>query len=94
MINKKILILGKGFIGERLQNELNCQITSAFIKSYQDAGLKKVQIRADYCCDECKKLDKKVFTIQEIIEQKEAQSRKTPSVFKRVYSHEKSSKNS
>ena len=37
MINKQILILGKGFIGERLQKELNCQITSAFIKSYQDA---------------------------------------------------------
>jgi len=37
MINKKVLILGKGFIGERLQKELNCQITGAFIKSYQDA---------------------------------------------------------
>ena len=37
MINKKILILGKGFIGERLQKTLNCQITDAFIKSYQDA---------------------------------------------------------
>jgi len=37
MINKKILILGKGFIGERLQKTLNCQIAGAFIKSYQDA---------------------------------------------------------
>jgi len=37
MINKKILILGKGFIGERLQKALHCQITGAFIKSYQDA---------------------------------------------------------
>ncbi|MFH1191707.1 MAG: sugar nucleotide-binding protein [Candidatus Omnitrophota bacterium] len=37
MINKKILILGKGFIGERLQKELNCQITDVFIKSFQDA---------------------------------------------------------
>ena len=37
MINKKILILGKGFIGQRLQKELNCQITDAFIKSYQVA---------------------------------------------------------
>ena len=37
MINKNILILGKGFIGERLQKELNCRITDAFIKSYQDA---------------------------------------------------------
>ncbi|MFH0918064.1 MAG: sugar nucleotide-binding protein [Candidatus Omnitrophota bacterium] len=37
MINKKILILGKGFIGERLQKALSCRITDAFIKSYQDA---------------------------------------------------------
>ena len=38
MINKKILILGKGFIGERLQIELNCQITDAFIKSFRDVN--------------------------------------------------------
>jgi dTDP-4-dehydrorhamnose reductase len=37
MINKKILILGKGFIGERLQKELRCRIAGAFIRSYQDA---------------------------------------------------------
>ena len=37
MINKKILILGKGFIGERLQKALNCQSTEVFIRSYQDA---------------------------------------------------------
>ena len=37
MKNKKILILGKGFIGERLQKALSCQITDVFIKSYQDA---------------------------------------------------------
>lgn len=36
-MNRKILILGKGFIGERLQKTLNCRITDAFIKSYQDA---------------------------------------------------------
>ena len=36
MKNKKILILGKGFIGERLQKTLDCRITDAFIKSYQD----------------------------------------------------------
>jgi len=36
MINKQILILGKGFIGERLRKELNCQITDALIESYSD----------------------------------------------------------
>ena len=36
-MNKKILILGKGFIGERLQRSLNCQITSCLVKSYKDA---------------------------------------------------------
>jgi dTDP-4-dehydrorhamnose reductase len=36
-MNKKILILGKGFIGERLQKALNCQITDCLIKSYKDA---------------------------------------------------------
>ncbi|MDP2043630.1 MAG: sugar nucleotide-binding protein, partial [Candidatus Omnitrophota bacterium] len=37
-MNKKILILGKGFIGERLQKALNCRITNGFIKSYEDAA--------------------------------------------------------
>jgi dTDP-4-dehydrorhamnose reductase len=37
-MNKKILILGKGFIGERLQKALNCRITNSFIKSYEDTG--------------------------------------------------------
>lgn len=37
MINKKILILGKGFIGERLQKALNCPAIDVFIKSYEDA---------------------------------------------------------
>ena len=36
-MNKKILILGKGFIGERLQKEFDCLISSAFIKTYSDA---------------------------------------------------------
>jgi 3,5-epimerase/4-reductase len=36
-MNKKILILGKGFIGERLQKSLNCQISGCLIKSYKDA---------------------------------------------------------
>ena len=36
-MNKKILILGKGFIGEHLQKGLNCPISGALIKSYKDA---------------------------------------------------------
>ena len=36
-MNKKILILGKGFIGERLQIELNCQIDGSMINSFSDA---------------------------------------------------------
>jgi dTDP-4-dehydrorhamnose reductase len=36
-MNKDILILGKGFIGERLQRAFNCRITDAWIKSYKDA---------------------------------------------------------
>lgn len=36
-MNKEILVLGRGFIGERLQKELNCQITDTWIKSYKDA---------------------------------------------------------
>jgi len=37
-MNKRILILGKGFIGERLQKELNCQITDNFIRTFSDAA--------------------------------------------------------
>jgi len=37
-MNKKILILGKGFIGERLQKEFNCPISSGVIKSFDDAA--------------------------------------------------------
>ena len=37
MINKKILILGKGFIGERLQKEFNCQIDGSMINCFSDA---------------------------------------------------------
>ena len=36
-MNKKILILGKGFIGEILQKALNCQVSDTLIKSYSDA---------------------------------------------------------
>ena len=36
-MNKKILILGKGFIGERLQKELNCLINGSMINSFSDA---------------------------------------------------------
>ena len=35
--NKKILILGKGFIGERLQRELDCSINGSMINCYSDA---------------------------------------------------------
>ncbi len=36
-MNKDTLILGNGFIGERLQKALNCRITSARIRTYKDA---------------------------------------------------------
>ncbi len=36
-MNKNILILGKGFIGERLQAELNCQIDSSMVNCFSDA---------------------------------------------------------
>jgi len=36
-MNKKILILGKGFIGERLQKELDCLINGSMINCYSDA---------------------------------------------------------
>ncbi|MCX5700851.1 MAG: sugar nucleotide-binding protein [Candidatus Omnitrophica bacterium] len=36
-MNKNILILGKGFIGERLQKELNCKIDGSIINSFSDA---------------------------------------------------------
>lgn len=36
-MNKKILILGKGFIGELLQKELNCSIDGSRINCYSDA---------------------------------------------------------
>lgn len=36
-MNKKILILGKGFIGQRLQKELNCEIDGAMINCFSDA---------------------------------------------------------
>ena len=36
-MNKKILILGKGFIGERLHKELGCRISGEHIESFADA---------------------------------------------------------
>ncbi|MFH0738951.1 MAG: sugar nucleotide-binding protein [Candidatus Omnitrophota bacterium] len=38
MTNNKILILGKGFIGKRLQEALNCRICAKFIRSFSDAN--------------------------------------------------------
>ncbi len=44
-MNKRILILGKGFIGQRLQQALNCQLSSKKIFSLEDAEkeIKKYQ---------------------------------------------------
>jgi 3,5-epimerase/4-reductase len=36
-MNKNILILGKGFIGERLRKELDCQIDGSIINYFSDA---------------------------------------------------------
>lgn len=36
-MNRKILILGKGFIGERLQKELDCKIDGSMINCFSDA---------------------------------------------------------
>jgi len=36
-MNNKILILGKGFIGQRLQKELNCRIDGSIINCFNDA---------------------------------------------------------
>lgn len=36
-MNNKILILGKGYIGNRLQKELNCELSDRKIYSYKDA---------------------------------------------------------
>ena len=36
-MNKKILILGKGFIGERLQKEFNCMIDGTIINTFIQA---------------------------------------------------------
>ncbi|MDD5692801.1 MAG: sugar nucleotide-binding protein [Candidatus Omnitrophica bacterium] len=36
-MDKKILILGKGFIGERLQEAFDCRIDGSFIRSFSDA---------------------------------------------------------
>jgi len=36
-MNSKILILGKGFIGKRLQRDLGCSISEERIRSFEDA---------------------------------------------------------
>ncbi|MDO8489384.1 MAG: sugar nucleotide-binding protein [Candidatus Omnitrophota bacterium] len=36
-MNKRILILGKGFIGQRLENELDCRIDGSRINCFSDA---------------------------------------------------------
>ncbi len=36
-MNKRILLLGKGFIGERLQKELDCSIDGSMINCFSDA---------------------------------------------------------
>jgi 3,5-epimerase/4-reductase len=36
-MNKSILILGKGFIGSRLQKEFNCKIDGSIINNFSDA---------------------------------------------------------
>lgn len=68
-MSDKILILGKGFIGRRLQKEFNCQILDTKIYSYWDAEaeIKKFEPKIIINCighignnvDECEKdLDK------------------------------------
>ncbi len=68
-MNNKTLILGRGFIGTRLQEELNCEISDKKIYSYNDteAELKKFNPKIIINCignvgknvDECEKdLDK------------------------------------
>ncbi|MFA4854532.1 MAG: sugar nucleotide-binding protein [Candidatus Omnitrophota bacterium] len=51
-MDKKILILGKGFIGERLQKAFNCRIDETFIKSFSDAQnlIKKYKPRVIINC--------------------------------------------
>jgi len=63
-MNKKILILGKGFIGARLQRELNCAIDGSMINCFSDAQklVKKyhpkiiincIGITGKRCVDDC-----------------------------------------
>ncbi|MDD5108718.1 MAG: sugar nucleotide-binding protein [Candidatus Omnitrophica bacterium] len=65
-MNKKILILGKGFIGERLQKELGCMIDGSMINCFSDAEnlIKKynpkiiincISITGSRCVDDCER---------------------------------------
>jgi len=51
-MDKKILILGKGFIGERLQKAFNCRIDETFISSFSGAQnlIKKYKPRVIINC--------------------------------------------
>ncbi len=51
-MDKKILILGKGFIGERLQKAFNCRIDGSIIKSFSGAEkiIKKYKPRVIINC--------------------------------------------
>ncbi|MDI6759156.1 MAG: hypothetical protein QMD94_05750 [Candidatus Omnitrophota bacterium] len=41
-MKNKILILGKGFIGTRLQKEFNCEISDTRIQAFLEAEGKKI----------------------------------------------------
>lgn len=73
----KILILGKGFIGNRLQEELNCEASDKNISCYEDADalLKEVNPGVIINCigytgvnvDECEKNIEKTLTANSFI---------------------------
>ena len=46
-MNDKILILGKGYVGLRLQEELGCAISEKKIQSYQDADAEVKKFKPD-----------------------------------------------
>ena len=52
-MNKKILILGKGFIGEGLQKELNCKIDGSMINCFSDAEKLVKKYFVPKICNHC-----------------------------------------